>query len=82
MKKILLILISLHLCIAINAGENYPASGQETVYVVMSPNAYAYHRTTNCDGVRKAKHPIKQVSIDDATNKMKRRPCKLCYGSK
>ena len=48
----------------------------------MSPNAYAYHRTTNCDGVRKAKHPIKQVSIDDATNKMKRRPCKLCYGSK
>lgn len=82
MKKILLIFISLLLCSAINAGEATPASGQETVYVVMSPNAYAYHRTTNCDGVRKAKHAIKQVSLEDATKKMNRRPCKLCYGYK
>ncbi len=80
MKKFILCIVTLLFCFTINAGESSYYGNHPDVYVVMSNTAYAYHRTTNCSAVRKATHPARQVSYDEATQKMRRKPCKLCYG--
>ena len=51
---------------------------QQKVYVVMSNNAYAYHKTKDCSAVKKATHKVKEVSLEEA-EKMGRKPCKICY---
>lgn len=48
------------------------------VFVVMSNNAYAYHKTRNCSAVKKATHKVKEVTLEEA-KEMGRRPCKICY---
>ena len=80
MKHFLIILIALflsgftstetHLCV--NANE------QTKVIVVMSNNAYAFHKTRNCSAVKKATHTVKEVTLEEA-KEMGRKPCKICY---
>lgn len=48
------------------------------VYVVMSTNAYAYHKTRSCKAVQKATHKVKEVTLEEA-QKMGRKSCKMCY---
>ena len=76
MKKLLLTIVTALLCSVFSTDAGEPAK----VYVVMSQTAHAYHCTRNCDGLRRATHPIREVSLDEAVSKLKRRPCKLCYG--
>ena len=56
----------------------YKSGEQTKVYVVMSTNAYAYHKTRSCKAVQKATHKVKEVTIDEARS-MGREPCKMCY---
>ena len=51
---------------------------QTKVIVVMSNNAYAYHKTRNCSAVKKATHKVKEVTLEEA-QKVGRKPCKICY---
>ena len=51
---------------------------QTKVIVVMSSNAYAYHKTRNCSAVKKATHKVKEVTLEEA-KEMGRKPCKICY---
>lgn len=48
------------------------------VYISMGKCAYAYHRSSNCYTIKK-KSNVRSVSLEQAL-KMKRTPCKVCYG--
>lgn len=79
-KRFLLILISLFLS-GLSSAETHPcvdANEQTKVIVVMSGNAYAYHKTRNCSAVKKATHKVKEVTLEEA-KEMGRKPCKICY---
>jgi hypothetical protein len=79
-KHFLLILISLFLS-GFTSAETHPcvdANEQTKVIVVMSGNAYAYHKTRNCSAVKKATHKVKEVTLEEA-KEMGRSPCKICY---
>ena len=79
-KHFLLILISLFLS-GFTSAETHPcvdANEQTKVIVVMSSNAYAYHKTRTCSAVKKATHKVKEVTLEEA-KEMGRRPCKICY---
>ena len=81
MKRLIALIATILICsVGGNSGEVNAQPSGERVFVVMSPNAQVYHRTTSCSGLRNAKHPIKEVSIEKATREMKRRACKICYG--
>ena len=80
MKKAILLFLILLLSLTELATDNVYAGKQARVYVVMSSTAYAYHSSITCTAVRKAKHPVKQVTLDEATRKMNRQPCRICYG--
>ena len=79
-KHFLIILISLFLS-GLTSAET-PLCGdtndQTRVIVVMSSNAYAYHKTRNCSAVKKATHKVKEVTLEKA-KEMGRKPCKICY---
>lgn len=77
-KHVLIVLISLFLFAFSTAGTLPYAGEQSKVIVVMSSGSYAYHKTRNCSAVKKAKHPVKEVTLDEA-KKMGRKPCKICY---
>lgn len=61
------------------AGEKAHAAGEQKVFVVMSGNAYAYHKTRTCSAVQRATHPVKEVTLKEAQEKMHRKPCGICY---
>lgn len=50
-----------------------------TVYICDSKNSEVYHSSKTCKGIEKCTHQIKEVSLEDAVNTYKRRPCKICY---
>ena len=79
-KHFLLILISLFLSGFISAETHLfvDANEQTKVIVVMSGNAYAYHKTRDCTAVKKATHKVKEVTLEEA-KEMGRRPCKICF---
>ena len=79
-KHFLLILIALFLS-GFTSAETQPcnyADEQTKVIVVMSNNAYAYHKTRDCSAVKKATHKVKEVTLEEA-KEMGRKPCKICY---
>ena len=78
MKQFLIALMSLLLYSTGSVDNSVWAEQSERVYVVMSQNAYAYHRTRDCQGLRNATHEIKEVSLEEA-KEMNRKPCKRCY---
>ena len=82
MKQFLIVLVSLVLFSTWSERISIRADQSDKVYVVMSQNAYAYHRTRDCKGLRNARHEITEVSLEKATNEMNRKPCKLCYPAK
>jgi len=47
------------------------------VYICVTGEVY--HAYRDCRGLNNAKHKIIEVSKEEAVNKYKRRPCKLCY---
>ena len=79
-KRFLIILIALFLTgfTSVEIPLSVGTDDQTKVIVVMSPNAYAYHKTRNCTAVKKATHTVKQVTLDKAIE-MGRKPCKICY---
>ena len=78
MKHVFIVLISLFLS-AFSTAETLPYAGEQSkVIVVMSSGSYAYHKTRDCSAVRRAKHPVKEVTLDEA-KKMGRKPCRICY---
>ncbi len=78
MKHIYLILIAFILSGFSPVGIGFNSNQQTKVIVVMSSNAYAYHKTKNCTAVKKATHKVKEVTLEEA-KEMGRRPCKICY---
>ena len=62
-----------------STGTSSYAQEQEKVVVVISENAYAYHKTKECSAVKKATHEVKVITLEEAVEKMGRRPCKMCY---
>lgn len=80
MKRLALIIaIIISMLPAVGASDVSAQNQQSMVWIVLSPNAYAYHRTTNCRAVRQATHDIKSVPIDAAIAKYHRRACGYCY---
>lgn len=79
-KHFLIILISLFLSGLTSAETSLccVTNDQTKVIVVMSSNAYAYHKTRNCSAVKKATHKVKEVTLEEA-KEMGRKPCKICY---
>lgn len=79
-KRFIIILISLVLS-GFTTAETplcVSANNQKKVIVVMSSNAYAYHKTRNCSAVKKATHKVKEVTLEEA-KEMGRKPCTICY---
>lgn len=56
----------------------YPGYSSNHVYICTGPNAYAYHKTRNCRGLRRCTGEIKEISLAQA-KKENRKACKLCY---
>lgn len=71
MKKVL---VAFLLLFALSGGNN-------KVYVCTGPQSKCYHKTTKCRGIRSCSDDIKEVTLKEA-QKMGRRACKICYGSK
>lgn len=59
----------------------YPGISSIRVYVCTGPNAYAYHKTKTCRGLRHCTGEIKEISLAQA-KKDNRKACKLCYKKK
>ena len=78
MKQVLIAFLAFMLCSSLNVESRIGAKPSDKVYIVMSSTAYAYHRTRSCRGLKSATHTIKEVSLDDAINKYKRKPCGYC----
>ena len=78
MKKFIILLLALTIPSFISGDSMSASEQQATVYVVMSQNAYAYHRTVYCRAVQKSTHPVKEVSLQKALE-MGRTPCGICY---
>lgn len=53
-------------------------SDSTQVYICTGSTAYAYHKTTNCRGLKRCTGEIKKTSIEQA-KKENRKACKLCY---
>ena len=78
-KRILILVASILLTSFSSAGDVHNcAEEQPKVYVVMSNNAYAYHKSRSCKAVKKATHKVKEVTLEEA-QKMGRKPCGMCY---
>ena len=78
-KRILILFATIFLtCYSSVSSVNNLAEDQPKVYVVMSNNAYAYHKSRSCKAVKKATHKVKEVTLNEA-KKMGRKPCGMCY---
>lgn len=49
------------------------------VYICTGPYSTKYHKTAQCRGLKKCSAKIKQISLEDAVKKYKRKPCGYCY---
>ncbi len=78
MKRYIIISFLSLLYFSTTAGEKPCDVEQRTVFIVESRYAYAYHRTVECSAVKKATHPVKEVTLDEAIE-LGRSPCKICY---
>ena len=87
MKRILVVLATFLLCFSGFAAA--PAAKHHTprprvfkketyVYICNSNGAYAYHSTKTCRGLNRCTHEILKVTLADAVNVYKRKPCKIC----
>jgi hypothetical protein len=45
------------------------------VYICVSEGAYAYHYDKDCRGLKNCKHDIKEVTLDEAFKKGKKKLC-------
>ena len=62
-----------------NQHETYSSPfSSTTVYICLSPYAYAYHKNPNCRGLRRCTHTIVKTTEKQAIRKGYR-PCKICY---
>ena len=67
-----LILLSLLAFAPMTANETY-------VYICMGPSSECYHKDTDCRGIKNCSKEIKKVTLKEAIEKFKRRPCGYCY---
>lgn len=81
MKKLLfpLFLILLLSCHTDNKSNTSNVSNTSNmVYICTGRYARAYHKTTDCRGIRACKAGIRTVTLEEA-QKMGRTPCRYCY---
>lgn len=64
----------------VNHGKSHlVAFKKETdVYICNSSGAYAYHSSKTCRGLNRCTHEVLKVTLSDAVNVYKRKPCKIC----
>ena len=48
------------------------------VYVCMGESSVCYHKEKKCKGLTNCSKEVKKITQEEA-EKMKRRPCKICY---
>ena len=77
-KRILLLLLALVLSGSSPAKTDNCTGEQTKVIVVMSNNAYAYHKSRNSSVVKRATHEVKEVTLEKA-KEMGRKPCGICF---
>ena len=53
--------------------------GETYVYICTGPQSECYHKNTFCRAFKKCSGDIKKVTLDQAKDKYKRRPCGYCY---
>lgn len=58
--------------LSINYANNTP------VWISLSPNAYAYHKTYSC-AANRTKYEVIKVTTTEAREKYHRSPCKICH---
>lgn len=78
MIRTLILVVTILFTSLFHAGSDFSAGQESKVYVVMSENAYAYHKTLDCRAVKKATHVVKEVTLEEA-QEMGRKPCGICY---
>ena len=49
------------------------------VYICMGPQSECYHKSTECRGIKNCSKSIKKVTLNEAIEKYRRRPCGYCY---
>jgi hypothetical protein len=86
MKKLLLLLVIFAIAI-ISSGAPPPAAEKDHartfkketyVFICNSNGAYAYHSTKSCRGLNRCTHEILKVTLSEAVNTYRRKPCKIC----
>ncbi|MDP4265833.1 MAG: hypothetical protein Q8880_00180 [Bacteroidota bacterium] len=53
-------------------------SDTNIVYICQSPYAYAYHKTSNCEGLIECNHEITKITLKEAL-RLKRKKCMKCF---
>lgn len=53
-------------------------SAQQNVYICTGSSSVAYHKTSDCSGLRNCKGTVKKITLQEA-QKLNRRACKICY---
>lgn len=51
---------------------------EKKVYLCMGPMSKVYHATPECKGLKNCSTEIQGITLEKA-QKLKRRPCKICY---
>lgn len=51
----------------------------DKVYICVGGSAYAYHKTKACGWLQQCTHRVEEVTVAEAQNTYKRKPCKPCY---
>lgn len=56
---------------------SYSCDNKETgsVYICLSKGAYAYHQNSNCKGIKRCSHEIREVSLEEAKGEYDRQLC-------
>lgn len=77
MKKLLLVLFFILSfdCSFVQAG----IDSESKVWICTSSGAYAYHSKRTCRGLNNCKTDIVLVTKQEAIEKFRRKPCKICY---
>ena len=58
------------------SAQNYRAT---YVYICMGPQSECYHKSPECRGIKNCSKKIKKVTLNEAIELYRRRPCGYCY---
>jgi hypothetical protein len=64
---------------AYSFNNSFVNQAEKNVYICSSPKAYAFHKSKTCSGLNRCSYEVKEITKSDATTKLKRSACKICY---